>query len=121
MILMILNTPGGMQILLHFKCCLEIFVRICILNFSHIMCRFIHFVSNFRATVSAITFFVLVLMFHPKKKKKWSKFKETGEMSLSAYFTSEPTELTGLFVEKPPENVVAVAGLSQHGQRRMSF
>lgn len=40
------------------------------------------------------------------------KFKETGEMFLSPYFTSEPTELTGLFVEKPPENVVAVSGLS---------
>uniref|UniRef100_H2UDR2 Myosin-binding protein C, fast-type n=1 Tax=Takifugu rubripes TaxID=31033 RepID=H2UDR2_TAKRU len=35
---------------------------------------------------------------------------ETGEMCLSPYFTSEPTELTGLFVEKPPENVVAVSG-----------
>lgn len=34
------------------------------------------------------------------------------EMFLSPYFTPEPTELTGLFVEKPPENVVAVSGLS---------
>lgn len=42
-------------------------------------------------------------------------------MSVSAYFTSEPTELTGLFLEKPAENVVAVAGLSRHGQRRTSF
>ncbi|TWW81368.1 Myosin-binding protein C, fast-type [Takifugu flavidus] len=31
-------------------------------------------------------------------------------MCLSPYFTSEPTELTGLFVEKPPESVVAVSG-----------
>lgn len=32
-------------------------------------------------------------------------------MCLCPYFTSEPTELTGLFVEKPPENVVAVSGM----------
>lgn len=40
-------------------------------------------------------------------------------MCLSPYFTSEPTELTGLFLEKPPENVVAVSGMSQHGRRKI--
>lgn len=38
-------------------------------------------------------------------------------MFLSPYFTSEPTELTGLFLEKPPENVVAVSGLSLYIER----
>lgn len=40
-------------------------------------------------------------------------------MCPSPYFTSEPTELTGLFVEKPPENVVAVSGMPQRGQRKI--